>query len=361
MVLVQIIEEFADAFGPKNIRLVAPHISPNNLRRLRRRGIKVYNAPQALGLRLIKLQLGIRKNDFVLMNTIAIPENYRAYIYKRLLKNKLEKVLWFIHEDKAQLKVIGENFLSKQTLEQTHLLSESKKLRILVPSMQTKRDYDEILHTKLTEVIDLRVTVDEQFTAPRDESDYSRIDFFISGTPSDGRKGQMIAISALHEFIKTYYDKSPDKYRDFKLHLLSIDEDYISQQIRWIGSSLLGPHIKLYPHTTRDEALSITAQCNAVICCSLNETFALYVAEGMFMGHVVLRNDTAGVDEQLKEGINGYRISNDNIIDFSATLEKILNKHVTSEKDLQKMGRASQKIIKKYATNTYADKLLKNS
>ena len=108
----------------------------------------------------------------------------------------------------------------------------------------------------------------------------------------------------------------------------------------------------IHPSVPREEALKITSDCNAVICCSLNETFGLYVAEGMFMGHLVLRNDSAGMDEQLKEGVNGYFINGEDIEQFADAIEKILNKDTTNSQ-LQSMGAASQRMISPYAKNKY--------
>ena len=93
--------------------------------------------------------------------------------------------------------------------------------------------------------------------------------------------------------------------------------------------------------TLTNKNLEITSECNAVICCSLNETFGLSVAEGMFMGHVVLRNNAAGVDEQLKENVNGYLIDHTDVAQFAGQIAKVLNKNTLSDSDLQKMGAAS--------------------
>ena len=71
---------------------------------------------------------------------------------------------------------------------------------------------------------------------------------------------------------------------------------------------MLGDRLRTMPKVARDEVFAIGRECNVVVCSSLNETFALYVAEGMAMGHVVLRNETGGMEEELQPGVNGYRI-----------------------------------------------------
>lgn len=361
LVLLQIIKEFAKEYGGRNILLVTPDIQTDQLQVLHKLGVRVEKAVFGLGFRFIRLQLGLRPNDFVLMNTVAIYDSYRDFILLWLRNGRLKHAYWFIHEDKAQLPIIHKEFLHKPNIKRVHSLSKKNKLTILVPSERTKQEYDKILNTKTIQTIkpvSLHVEVSDKYTKKRKADDYSSIDFLLSGTAADGRKGQLLALSAFYSFIKEYYDKNPNTYRKFKLRLVAIGkDDYISQQIRWIGESLIKKYLVIYPSLPKEKALGITAKCNSVICCSLNETFGLYVAEGMFMGHVVLRNNSAGVDEQLKDGVNGYFIDHTNIKQFASVIEKILNKKTTPDKKLQAMGRASQEIISEYNDNSYISQI----
>ena len=88
------------------------------------------------------------------------------------------------------------------------------------------------------------------------------------------------------------------------------------------------------------------------------EAFGLYIAEGMYMGHVVLRNDCSGVEEQLKPGVNGYQIIDGDLQQFTDVIETILNKAKTSDHALEQMGHASQKMVAAYARNNYYGRLM---
>lgn len=103
--------------------------------------------------------------------------------------------------------------------------------------------------------------------------------------------------------------------------------------------------------------MQITSQCNAVICCSLNETFGLYIAEGMLMGHVLLRNNSAGVDEQLVDGENGFLIDHTDILQFARAIERLLNKKSLSNTELLAMSRKSQSIMARYGQHTYLSQI----
>jgi glycosyltransferase involved in cell wall biosynthesis len=360
VVLLQMVEEFTQKYGASRVRLITPAVvSDSQNIFLRRLGIKVDKAAFGLGFRLLRLQLGLNRNDFVLMNTAAIYDNYRDFILLWLRTGRLKHAFWFIHEDPAQLPFIHKEFLDNQNIKQTHRLMESGKLTVLTPSKRTRNEYAEMLNSENVHPVNLHVEVDKGLIRNREASEYSELDFLLSGTPSDGRKGQVLALSAFYCFVKKYRDNNPNNYRNFRLHLVAIGDDYLSQQIKWISESLMPDVVTLYPSLPKDEALKVSARCNAVICCSLNETFGLYIAEGMFMGHVVVRNNSSGVDEQLKDGVNGYFVDHTDIEEFASVLEKLLNKKTTSDSDLQKMGRASQDIINTYSQYSYIDQIEK--
>jgi glycosyltransferase involved in cell wall biosynthesis len=358
VVLMQIIEEFTDKYGSDNIHLVSSHVDASHLRKLRELGVVVDKAVLAFGWRLISMQLNLRRNDFVLINTIATYENYRDYIFHELEIGKLSHAYWFIHEDKDQIPAINPDFLNAHHINRITKLINTDKLSVVTPSKRTSEDYNKIFNTKKVQSMPLTVDIPKDLKSTHTLDDYNEINFFLSGHPADGRKGQLIAMAAFTEFINLYYSKNPKQYRDFSLTLLSVGNDYISQQIKWIGKSLLGNKLKIYPQLPREKALEIASSCNATICCSLNETFGLYVAEGMLMGHFILRNNSAGMEEQLQEGVNGYYIDHKDIKQFADVIEKVLNKDSVSNKSLQDMGKESRQIITKYTLSDYT-KLIK--
>lgn len=351
LVLLQIIDEVIVKYGPSNVRVITPFIDNKILRTLREKGIKVEKAAH-MNYGLTAAQLALSKNDFVFMNTVAVYDNYRDVILRMLSIDHINRVGWFIHEDENQLKVVKPQLELKTEAKRIGELIEENKLDIFVPSKRVKLFYDKLFNTNCVINIPLHVDVPKNMQRKRTSNEYEKIDFYLSGTPSDGRKGQLIALAAFNEFLLKYRAKNPKNYREFSFHLVSVGDDYISQQIKTIGSSTLGKRLHTYPQVSREKALEIANSCNAVICCSLNETFALYVAEGMLMGHIVLRNDSAGIDEQLVDGKNGYFISSD-IPKFAQAIEKILNKNTSTNAVLGKMGLYSQGMMEEYANNKY--------
>ncbi len=356
VVLLQIVQDLIDKKPSirKQMRVLAPAATKNRQKDLRDIGVRLEKAAHGLGGPLTGLQMGLRYDDFVLLNTVAVFDNYRSYVFNLLGAGRLKHAYWFIHEDVQQTKVVAPQLYAKENIERIHKLAEEGKLTILVPSRRVKEEYDKLFRTEKVEHVDLRIDVDERYLAPKPAPAYSKLSFLLMGTAADGRKGQLIALPAFQRFLLTHQAKNPKNYRDFSVHFVGVNEDYISQQIKSVGHAILGKRLHVHPSIPKDEALEVTAACNAVICCSLNETFALYVAEGMAMGHVVLRNNSAGVDEQLKEDVNGYFVDSENINQFADVIEKLLSKG-TPDKQLMQMGLESQRMAEKFLTQNYSD------
>lgn len=358
IVLLQIIEEFVEKYGANRVRVIAPGIEAEQEALLKKIGIKVEHALFGANFHFIRLQLGLRPDDFVLMNTVAVYDSYRDFILLWLKNRRLKHAYWFIHEDPAQLPVINPFFLHDDNIRRIQEAVNDRKLDLLFPSKRTCNEYKDLLGISSGKAIQLRVEVPGEFTGERTLKDFDTLRFLLSGTASDGRKGQLLALSAFQYYQDNYFAKNPENYRPFELHLVAVGEkDYVSQQIRWIASSTLSENVKIYDSLPKDKALEIAQQCNTVICCSLNETFGLYIAEGMLMGHVVLRNNCAGVDEQLIDGKNGYLINHTDIKDFAKKIEQLLNKRNMSSGRLLQMSLCSQEIITKYSKPKYIDQI----
>ena len=318
-VLMDVVDEFARR--PGTVRLLSPVIPPELRERAYVCGAKVERAAAVMGPTLVGLQLALRKRDFLLMNTVAVPTNYREFVLDALGSGKLAHAYWYIHEDTDQLPGLAPSFLAPDFQARVRRLVEQGRLTLLVPSRSVKAQYDALLNTDMTRVLPYKITLDDDRGPLRPASDYSTVRFLLSGKPTDGRKGHMIALAAFHEFLRSHYEKQPSAYRPFTVTLVGITDDFIGEQIRAIGASTLGERLQAVPTVSHARALEITRACNAVICCSFNEALPVYVIEGMAMGHIVLRNDAGGMEEQLSEGVNGFRIDSRDVTQFAACLK----------------------------------------
>lgn len=349
LVLIDILKDFCEHIDSTDIDIVYPGGEKDLLHSIKKLGIVMDKMAMGVGSRVIHAQLGIKKDDFVLLNTVAVYPNYRDYVLGLLDSNRLNEAVWFIHEDKPELR-FGDDL---GLIERVKRLIQTGKIKVFVPSIQTAKEYNEFFDTDLVQPITLRVETPAKYQKPRKASDFEKIHFILSGTSTDGRKGQMLAISALANFERRYASKNPSQYRDYKLSLIAVGkDDYISSQVRSIGNGLLGDKVEFFPTIPKAKAMEITYGGNVTVCCSLNETFGLFVAEGMQMGHILIRNYASGYQEQITNRKNGHLVDTMSLDDFTDAIEKVLNKSNSDEK-LLAMSKESQKIAKKFLDSNY--------
>jgi glycosyltransferase involved in cell wall biosynthesis len=357
LILMKVVQEFASQYGSASVRLLAPPPVGESRERAKVCGVKVERAAEVLGPRLVRLQLALRKDDFVLMNTVAVSRNYLEVVLDLVQTGSLAHAYWYIHEDVDQLPVHAPFLLQPHARSTIGRLMEQGQLTIVVPSKTVKAEYDALFGIAKTRVMPFKMAMDTQHMSPRPLDHYSSVRFLMSGKPTDGRKGHVVALAAFHEFMKAHYEPDPDTYRPFTLTLVGMTDDFISEQIRSVGSTVLGERLKTFAGVPHERSLEITRNCNAVICCSFNEALPLYVIEGMCSGHIVLRNRGGGMEEQLDDGVNGFRIESTDIRQFAGVLERVLNKRTMPDSRLQTMGRASQELVARLLIPSYVDAL----
>ena len=239
-------------------------------------------------------------------------------------------------------------------------LISNDKLLIFVPSQQTAIEYNNFFETDKIKPIKLRVKVPEIYRKVRPASDFNTIKFMMSGIPSDGRKGQLLFLAGLQLFESKYKANNPNKFRPYTIDMIAIGDDYISEQIKAIGKSFLGKNLHIHPVVPFKVALQITNSCNVTVCTSLNETFGLFLAEGMLMGHLLLRNHTSGWQEQIQDGKNGYLFDDLDVDDLAKKISYLLDIK-NSNFSLAKMSLESQKIARNFVSADYFVQLYKKN
>ena len=151
----------------------------------------------------MRLQLALRHDDFVLLNTVAVSTNYLDVVLDALRSRRLRHAYWYLHEDVEQLRALAPSLLKPAARSGIGQLAAEGQLTLLVPSAQTKAGYDDLFETATTKVLPFKRLADGA-SAPRPQNDYGSLRFLISGAPTDGRKGHMVALAAFHEFLNTY-------------------------------------------------------------------------------------------------------------------------------------------------------------
>ena len=358
LILLEIIEELAGIDPSAVFRVLAPEIAENQRRRLEAAGVEIGHSSSTFGRNSIHDQLDLAKNTFLLVNTVAVPENYQQFVLRALQRQHVDHAFWLVHENTSQLAFMAPRMLeSRKRIAAIRGLIDQERITFLVPSKEIQRQYQDLLDTENIKLLTYNIRLDDRYVPVVGSRNIRPYVFSSWVSAPDGRKAQMIAMTAFSEFLQTAYLSKASAYRDFSVTLLSLGDDYVSRQIRTIGRTTLGDRLKTYAAMSHAEALDLVRECTVTLCCSFEEAFPVSVAEGMAMGHVLLRNDVGGFEEQLAAGVNGYYIDGTDIAQFAHTLEEILNKKKTPDDKLHAMGLASQERIAPYRNNTYASRL----
>jgi glycosyltransferase involved in cell wall biosynthesis len=313
-----------------------------NIAKLNKDGIK----PKILMNR--EVGIGFNKGDVAVLNTTGHSQVLKNSIFGALENNTLKKLVWYIHEDQPEL-----IFNSSEKTRIKKLLA-SKKLTMFTAGQKTQDNYQEYFGDEdQIKIQYYKVEVPKKNQHIRTESDFDKLRFLLPGTVGDGRKGHLPVLYALMNFKTYYYDKNPDKYRDFSLEFIGLGPDFLSRQIENHAPLGLGEHFTSRKHILHEDYLEAVFNSNVTICYSLREALPLFVFEGMYAGHVIMRNDSSGMIEQLDEGKNGYYLDTNSYQQVVESLEEILNKEKTSNKKLADMSKHSYEIAAKQADNNY--------
>lgn len=346
LILKDIIYDFTNHINPEDIRVFSPINEKSFIEEFREKNIHLSGTYTNLDPEEICKTLDFQPDDFVLINTGAVPANYRDGVLYALNSNQLKRAYWYSLEDEPK------QFFSDQTLKNNVAkLIRQNKLVLLVPSIGTKAKHEKYFRTDQVQVLYPHFNFDKKFNVNKKEKDFEKLVFYSSGSVLEGRKGQPRILAAFHDFYKSYYINAPQDYRDFKIKFIGMDKYYLSQQLKEIGNKVLGDKFEAIDITSKENALKEELKSNVTICGSLNESFAMVVVEGMYMGQPVLRTSCSGYEEQLKEGVNGYNI--DDFSEFVKIIERLLNKKKTSNKFLLEMGKESKKMSQRFINKDY--------
>ena len=356
-VLMDIVEEFADSYGSRSVRILTPAATNEHRRRADTIGVRIEKAPSTIDAWIVDLHLALEEDAYVFLNGAGIAGNYVTSVIKALQCAKLRRAVWMIHEDRSRLPFVATAFTDPEFLAGLRALAETERLALLVPSRALKLEYDDLLNRPCVNVLHYKVAVSHRYITARSVDDFHELHFLLSGSTSDGRKGHFLILEAFHIFMRRHHDRNPAAFRDFSLTLLGLGTDYLARQVRLVGSAVLGRRLRVCPEVSREEALRVASGCNATICCSLNEAFGLSVAEGMVMSHVVLRSESGGADEQLAEGENGFRLDSGNVAQLVSVLHQVLSREAMSDEELRDMGQTSRRMIAPFTAYAYRERL----
>lgn len=297
--------------------------------------------------------LFFNKGDIVIMNTIAYAEDTFALILDNLERGIIKHLYLYPHE------YVVESYLSSAIAHKIAKLMKQKKLTIYTSSVQTQEVYREFFsEVEEIKLMPNRIDIDEKTMFARKKTDFDTIDFVVTGTP-DARKGELDILYAFTSFYFNHYLGNESTYRDFTLTIVGLTSNFrdvynklYSDRLR-VAAKGLGDRVTLHGHVPEERALEIIKDSNLTVLYSLYECLPRVVFDGLAYGHPVLRNDCSGYEEQLIDGVNGWKTSTEDWQGLVNAIEEALNKSKTSNQKLADMSKHSVSIAKKYARSEY--------
>jgi hypothetical protein len=275
----------------------------------------------------------IMETDLVIINGLAHNENLFLKIIKQS-KNMARAPIILVHEDRPLV------HLEQRTLNKIGQNLNMGRIRMISPSLGTTRNLQKSLESNLIETRPYSI---KQY--PICEKNFEEVlNIHLTGSTHDFRKNQhfaLILVSLIEQQIKV----RRSRFRKIHLTLIGVDQDTAyGKSIHNLASSMKN-FVSIYPPTTKEETIEIIKRCNTVLCISEYEALPLFVSESMTMGHIVLRNNCSGVDEQLLDGQNGLLLDLSNIHEASEKILMLLDKHKTSNAQLEEMSSESKRLV----------------
>ncbi len=317
------------------------HSNKEILNNLRANGIIVYKYST-------ESEIGDTPNpdELHVLNGLALP----LRVYDVMVLNSprmINPIKLVIHEDRPSL------YLDSNRANKIGMLAKRGKWELISPSKGTARNFDKFIGHTETKNCHYPVS-QEVLPSPLDFSAKIRIQMLAS--THDSRKNQKQAmLILLAVYNKILLSNCPERWRKLELVLVGVDKKTPYGKEVYELVDLIGSFVEIHEPMPFKEAKEISRTCNAVICVSEYETLPVFVAEGMAMGQIVLRNSCSGLEEQLLEGENGVLID---LRSLDATIGKILllfDKEQTPDSKLIEMSKKSKAMVTPYIDLSYQE------
>jgi glycosyltransferase involved in cell wall biosynthesis len=338
----------------KRIRVIGfTPIEATNVSKLKKDGAKVEIYTNR------ELDLDINNGDVIVFNTFAISRTTALAAIRAVKQGKASKIFWYGHESSP------DGFIDPEIRREYLGLLMADKAKLYAVSEATLREYVKFFGTeknieKMT--FPFRFPADKFKT--RNANDFDELRFITTGSLMDMRKGQYPVLYAFLDFYHNYYKRAPERYRNFRIEFIGAYEKsdlepqaayHVKNIKKQFDLSALGlnEHFSMTAGLPHDEAIERIEAANVTICYSLFEALGIFVYEGMATGHPIIRNESAGQEEQLVDGHNGFAVSSKDFAGLVDVIEKMLNKQKTTNEELVAMSKLSTEIAKKATESHY--------
>ena len=159
--------------------------------------------------------------------------------------------------------------------------------------------------------------------------------FMTMGKMSDNgvtQKGITDLLKAVY-----YMEKSNSLPDDFELIIVGTGSklNYIKNMI---SNLALDRYINLIERAPHEEVLELIKSCKAIILMSRYEGQSMFITESISLGKPLVISDNNGMQDMLREGVNGFKVKTGDSKDIARKIQKMMN---LSNDELKSFSQAS--------------------
>lgn len=278
-------------------------------------------------------RLGVRAQDLVLINTLAVPLNYFSYLEAR--RPQGTGAMW-IHETSAE-------YLNGQLAEIITGAVASGRLKLFAPGI----DGAQVVGHRFGAPVSVAYPFSPQEIplSERRSADFECLRLGLVGEYASGRKGQLLALLGLARALESV---PPSHQRPVMVTHFSVGPDrpgtYNVAALQEICSHFFGNRFAILPPLDRSLFLSKFRGTNVTVCSSWSESFPLFVLEGMKNSNVLVRNQVSGASEQIRHRVNGLAVPNNSIDSYREAFAELIDQRRLANDELARMGNESRSL-----------------
>lgn len=268
------------------------------------------------------------------VNSCAVPRNWIVEVLNTKKRIPRLKVALFLHENEPSIYIDKE--LALRLLE-----AQDLGLKIYVGSEQTRENLLNLYGLGLKgSLAKWPISSAPQIDLEK-KTDAIRV--CLVGNTGDNRKRHLDTITAV-AMAQTAARSSNVSRRDIELVLIGVGDNFFGREVTRIANqSLQKGSFELFGKLGRLDCLREISACNVAVSLSDNESFALYIAEAMSSGAIVLRTPVGGSEETVSHDFNGWSINT--ISELTQRLLLLSDRTQTSDERLIQMMQNSKDKI----------------
>jgi glycosyltransferase involved in cell wall biosynthesis len=281
-----------------------------------------------------------QETKLVIVNSLYHHRDFWSKLINKFLSNSRLQIFIYAHEDVPEL------FIDAKIQEQLTKLfkEEPNRIRIASPSLGTNRKLAKFFGISQANVMPLIYPLRQiqgEIAEIYEEPDLvETVKFCVIGSTFDDRKNHFKIL----EYFSSVLLAKHHEMRDFEVTFIGVGTDARSRELSEKARKVLGGRYIEYQNIQQSEVLRILRGQDVLISVSVFETLPKNITEALVTGNILIRNATSGLEEQLRDQVNGFLVDENDVGAVTEVILKILDPSKLSPDQFAQMKRSSRHI-----------------